>query len=62
MTTRQATKKPTIEEIKAEAKQQGILEERYRILTALNQNQYRGDWNSPCAKWAIELIEDGQDD
>lgn len=62
MTPRQATAKPTIEQIKAEAKQEGILEERYRIITALNHNQYRGDWNSPCSKWAIEQIEDGQDD
>jgi hypothetical protein len=37
--------------------QLGIQQERERIMSLLKDNHYRGDWNSPCANWAILLIE-----
>jgi hypothetical protein len=33
-----------------------------RIIEIIKMNSYRGDWDSPCAKWVIELIEQSQDD
>jgi hypothetical protein len=36
--------------------------ETQRVIQLIKDNSYRGDWDSPCAKWVLELLQESEDD